>query len=141
VGGTDVLTRANYITVYSTLNPWYTGGPYGGYVNSLAMAATNPDVIYAGTETGVYKTTDGGATWTKTNHPVTYVLAVQVAPDDPDTLYAGTLVAGMSTSETGGATWRRKGLAGAGVNASAQHRWGRILGAKECRWGHHVCAS
>ena len=39
---------------------WTTEGPCGGYINSLAMAATNPDIIYAGTDSGLSKTVDGG---------------------------------------------------------------------------------
>ena len=58
---------------------WTTGGPYGGYINSMAMAP-NPDVIYAGTEGGVFKTIDGGDTWTVTGFPQIPVRAIQVAP-------------------------------------------------------------
>lgn len=62
---------------------WTSGGPPGGYINTLAMA-TNPDVIYAGTEFGVFKTVDGGDTWTKTNFPEIPVRVIQVAPENPD---------------------------------------------------------
>ena len=63
---------------------WTTGGPYGGYINNLAMA-TNPDVIYAGTKSGgVFKTVDGGDTWAKTGFPEIQVRVVQVVPENPE---------------------------------------------------------
>jgi len=104
--------------VTSSSASWTTGGPYGGYVNSLAMATANPDIIYAGTQSGVFKTADGGTTWTKTGFPETLVRVVQVAPDDPDIVYAGT-DDGIYKSENGGSTWTRKGLSGARVNTIA----------------------
>ena len=58
---------------------WSTGGPYGGYINCMALAP-NPDVIYAGTEGGVFKTVDGRDTWTVTAFHQIPVRAIQVAP-------------------------------------------------------------
>lgn len=96
---------------------WTSGGPYGGDINCLAMAA-NPDVIYAGTEAGVYKTADGGNNWTKTGFSEISVRVVDVAPDDSNRLYAGT-DDGIYRSEDGGTTWSQKRLSGARVNALA----------------------
>lgn len=104
--------------VTSSSDSWTTGGPYGGYINSLAMAGTNPDVIYAGTESGLFKTVDGGDTWTGTGFPNTLVRVVQVAPGNPNTVYAGT-DDGIYKSEDGGSIWTQKGLSGARVNAIA----------------------
>jgi photosystem II stability/assembly factor-like uncharacterized protein len=94
---------------------WTTGGPYGGYINRLAMAQTDPDVIYAGTDSGVFKTADGGETWTKTGFSDTPVWVVRVAPDSSDTVYAGS-DDGIYKSEDGGSTWSHSGLFGARVN-------------------------
>ncbi len=97
---------------------WNSGGPYGGYVNCMAMAATNPDIIYAGTDSGLFKTVDGGDTWTRTGFPELIVGVVQATPDNPDIIYAGT-DDGIYKSEDGGNTWTRKGLSEARVNAIA----------------------
>jgi len=97
---------------------WTTGGPYGGYVYSLAMAGSNPDIVYAGTSKGVFATLDGGSTWTKTGFPEILVRVVQVAPDNPNIVYAGT-DDGIYKIEDGGSTWTQKGLSGARVNAIA----------------------
>jgi len=97
---------------------WTGGGPYGGYVNSLAMDPLNPDVIYAGTESGVFKTVDAGATWTRTGFPPIRVRVVQVSPRDPNILYVGT-DDGVYRTTDGGVNWTRRGLDGARVNALA----------------------
>jgi len=98
---------------------WASGGPYGGYINSLAMSQTNPDILYAGTDYGVYKTTDGAATWTKTGFPQTKVLIVQVHFNNPDIVYAGTFQDGIYKSDDGGSTWTQKGMSGQNVNTIA----------------------
>ncbi len=97
---------------------WISGGPYGGYVNSLGMASTDPDTIYAAADGGMFKTTDGGVTWMRTGFPPILVRSVQVAPNDPSTVYAGT-DDGVYKSLNGGDTWTRSGLEGARVNALA----------------------
>ena len=94
---------------------WTSGGPYGGYIHSLAIAPTDPDIIYSATDNGIFKTTDGGAAWTKTGFPETLAIAVQVGPDNPNTVWAGT-DDGIYKSEDGGSTWTLKGLTGARVN-------------------------
>ena len=106
---------------------WTTGGPYADtYINTLAMAEGDPDIIYAGTVRGVFKTVDGGYAWTKINFPDIAVRSIAVAPDNPDIVYAGTTdhwpissEDGIYKSEDGGSTWTQKGLSGAQVNTIA----------------------
>jgi photosystem II stability/assembly factor-like uncharacterized protein len=107
---------------------WTTGGPYTDtYINTLAMAEGNPDIIYAGTVRGVFKTVDGGYTWTKINFPDIEVRAVAVVSDNPGIVYVGTDHGappvypedGIYKSEDGGSTWTQKGLSGARVNTIA----------------------
>ncbi|HEX3125804.1 MAG TPA: hypothetical protein VH394_00590 [Thermoanaerobaculia bacterium] len=43
---------------------WTPLGPEGGRVSGLAVAPDDPDVVYAGTKAGVFRSTDGGETWT-----------------------------------------------------------------------------
>jgi hypothetical protein len=97
---------------------WTRNGPYGGYVNGLAMAASNPDVVYAATSGGVYKSIDGAAHWTAVGLYGTGVLSIQVAPDDAGVVYVGT-ADGVYKSENGGGDWTKKGLDGLRVNTLA----------------------
>lgn len=87
------------------------GTLYAEGVTSLAVNPSNPDVLYAGTTAGVYKSTDGGESWFLSSQgmPESLVQALAIAPSDPDTLYAsiGVLptVAGVFRSTDGGETW------------------------------------
>ena len=63
--------------------------------------------VYAGTDSGVYKTVDKGAHWTHLPNPPNND-AIQSLSVDGDTLYAGTFL-GLAVSRNGGASWTRKG--------------------------------
>ena len=96
----------------------------------LSMDATNPDVLYAGfwqvyrTEWGLYsggedsglwKSTDGGRTWTKLNNNpglpkgIWGKVGVSVSPVDPNRVYAiiEAEEGGVFRSDDGGRTWER----------------------------------
>lgn len=85
---------------------WSSIGPTGGAVNDLAIHPTTPSTMYAGTEGGVFKSTDSGATWSPATSGITdpTVQHVAIDPTTPDTLYAGTN-GGVFKSINGGATW------------------------------------
>ena len=81
--------------------------PYTGanesFVYGVAIHPTNPDVLLAGTNTSVYRSTDRGATWTKTatqarNYRMRFSLA------DPDLVFAGGYSA-VYRSANGGVNW------------------------------------
>lgn len=75
--------------------PWITIGPgnIGGRIRSLIIHPANPSIMWVGgVAGGVWKTTDGGTSWS-TNTDYLANLAVNcmvMDPADPDTLYAGT---------------------------------------------------
>jgi photosystem II stability/assembly factor-like uncharacterized protein len=96
-------------------------------VGALAVAPSNPDVVYAGmgeTELrgniiqgdGVYKTTDAGKTWTPLGLEKTEAIArIRVHPTNPDIVYVAALgnpygpnsERGVFRSKDGGKTWER----------------------------------
>lgn len=90
-------------------------GDYSTGCSSIAVAATNPLVIYAGGEENryikVWKSVDGGSTWTDSTNNLDAlhssndcVNAVWVAPDDENFILVGTDDA-VCVSSDGGATW------------------------------------
>ena len=69
---------------------------------------TNPGTLYAGTfGVGVFKSTNGGASWTEASVGLTYpyVQALVIDPANPATLYAGTENRGVFKSTNAGASW------------------------------------
>ncbi len=99
-----------------------------GYVYTVAVDPNNPLTIYAGIETnfgavntkGVWKSLDGGGTWTAINNGLggqPAVRSVVVDPLDSNFVHLGTEV-GYFYSTSGGASWT---AANTGLpNASAQ---------------------
>jgi photosystem II stability/assembly factor-like uncharacterized protein len=79
------------------ISPDLTGGPYGGSgalvygtITTLAVAPSNHDVIYAGTDDArVWVTTNGGADWTDVSAglPTRWVTRVAVHPQDAAVAY------------------------------------------------------
>lgn len=90
-------------------------GLFGGEVRALDSAATNPSILYAGTGgAGVYKTTDGGATFTAVNTGFEFdglpvVEHVAVDPRDASVVYASLAALGtrptLYRTTDGGASW------------------------------------
>lgn len=76
-------------------------------IYSLDIAPSDPNVLYAGGETGgLWKTTDKGLNWTLTTAGILHNSfgAVAIHPTDPNTVYAATSGKVIKTSD-GGITW------------------------------------
>ena len=100
---------------------------------TMAMDPSHPDVVYAamwqmsrthwtfssgGPGSGIYKTTDGGATWTNLSHRpglpsgIFGKVGIAVAPSDPQVVYAliqadyKGQAGGLFRSDDGGQSWR-----------------------------------
>ena len=82
--------------------------PGGGIINVLAIDPATPTTLYAGTASGVFKSTDGGGSWRAVNAGLTalHVRALALDPATPTTLYAGTYGGGVCKSTDGGGSWR-----------------------------------
>ena len=98
-------------------NLWTTNGPYGGQIRSIAIDPASSATLYAGGYGGVYKSINGGSSWTAANTgfsynaaPHLFVNAVAVSRSIPSTLYAGELN-GVYKSIDAGASWSVAGVA------------------------------
>ena len=101
------------------------GGPPGAYVRAIAIDPRSPATLYAGTYGGggVYKSANGGTSWSAFNSGLTstYVQALAIDPSSPATLYVGIYGGGVFKSTNGGASWSaaNSGLTNLSVNALA----------------------
>jgi photosystem II stability/assembly factor-like uncharacterized protein len=98
-----------------------------GAVGAIAVSPTNPDIIYIGTGEpqlrdcvswgdGVYKTVDGGDTWTNIGLKETrHIARVRIHPENPDLVYVAAIGnpfgpskdRGIYRSKDGGKTWKQ----------------------------------
>lgn len=96
---------------------WYYGGT-SGRVTSLAIDPANPKILYmGGAEGGVWKSVDGGATWSPLTDTQASLAVGSIAldPSNPNTVYVGTgeenfsgdsyYGAGILKSTDGGLSW------------------------------------
>lgn len=72
-----------------------------GVIGSLTVDPSDPETVYAGTPRGLFKTTDGGETWTLIS-PAAQADVLAIADD---AIYARFLARGLVRSTDGGETW------------------------------------
>jgi photosystem II stability/assembly factor-like uncharacterized protein len=102
-------------------------GFFGGSIGDVAVAASDPNVIYAGTGEatvrgnvsegdGMWRSTDAGKTWKRAGLPDSrHITRIRVHPRNPDLVYAAVLghlfghnaERGVYRSSDGGGTWKR----------------------------------
>ncbi len=123
----------------SSFVPWSRGGGIGR-VNCMAFHPTLPNTFWVGTPVGgVWKTTDGGLTWSTTtdNLPVLGISDIAIDYSNPMIIYlatgdgetaianpASTKSVGILKSTDGGVTYNPTGLS---INILAQKLTNRIL--------------
>jgi photosystem II stability/assembly factor-like uncharacterized protein len=80
----------------------------------IQLHPKNPDIIYVATNDYIYKTRDGGQTWTNLSHGMSHsrVISMAIDPTYPATVYAGTKGDAVYKSYDGGQRWvsQRAGL-------------------------------
>ena len=89
-------------TLWAGSGKWTSIGPFGGTIQALAIDPHNSTTLYAGTSSGVFKSTDGGASWDNVNSALN-VFSIVIDPRIPSTLYASSF--GVFKSIDGGANW------------------------------------
>lgn len=84
------------------------------YTQSLALDRARSGHLLAGTEKGIYRSTDAGQSWQRVQPTSATVNHVVQSPHDSQTYLAATQADGAWLSEDGGATWRQVHPAEAG---------------------------
>jgi photosystem II stability/assembly factor-like uncharacterized protein len=81
----------------------------GQAVRALALAPSNPDVVVAGTLTGIYRSTDAGRSWSRISPlgdpEIKNLDSVAIDALDPQTIYGGTWHLPWKTTD-GGRSWK-----------------------------------
>ena len=117
--GAAVLLSRDGGASFGRLGP----GPGGYYCSAFAADPLQANVLYAGTNVGLFATLDGGATWNRISAaidgPCPTVSTVAVDPHDEKSILVGFFQSGQGpldapipcgaayASDDGGATWRQ----------------------------------
>lgn len=81
-------------------------GPQGGGVSDLAWHPTDSNIVYAATNGGIYRSTDGGDHWQLAHDRMNETpRALAVHPSQPDRVFAAGLNSRVLASTDAGATW------------------------------------
>jgi photosystem II stability/assembly factor-like uncharacterized protein len=76
--------------------------------HAVHVHPTDPNVVFAGTGDGVYRSTDRGKSFQRTNFPdKVQIWSFLVDASDPKLVYAGASPIGVYRSEDTGETWRK----------------------------------
>ncbi len=91
-------------------------------VNAIEIDHTNPDVVYAGTTKGLFRTANKGETWERVGQamPEAFISSIVLHPNDPSVLYVGG-PGGVWKSTDAGKSWaaNNTGLATLNIRALA----------------------
>ena len=104
--GTDSGIYGNRLHMSGRIE-WVTnGGLAGRIVFALAVSPSSSSTVYAGTDAGLYKSIDGGLSWSPVTNGLTAsaFYALYFDPANPSTVYAGT-DNGVLKSADGGTSW------------------------------------
>jgi photosystem II stability/assembly factor-like uncharacterized protein len=121
----DEFQRLRQVLDVKQEGDWYNYGPIdiaprdgikrdAGRVNHVAFHPTDPDILYVSClQSGLFKTTDGGTSWTPiTDNMTDYVYVALVDPVDPKTVIIGTNL-GVKRSSNDGKRWKSSNLTAA----------------------------
>jgi photosystem II stability/assembly factor-like uncharacterized protein len=104
--GQSITTTAYLPLVSHNQSSWI--GPNGGYITSIAIDPSNPQLVYtASWGTGVFKSQDGGQNWLPSNRGLgsLFINSLAIDPIQPATIYAGTYRNQLYKSIDSGNTW------------------------------------
>ena len=120
VDGAATWTNDNY-GLRGAISPFISFPSPGA--SALVIHPTQTSTVYAATVAGVFKSTNGGRTWSAMNNglPAGSVGHLVMDPSTPATLYAtaGSFINSVYKTTDGGATWnlRSNGLISSGINS------------------------
>lgn len=129
----SILYVGTYKTLYKSVNAGTTWTPLtlltttSADINEVAINPQNGNELYVASSYsgsgGIYKTTDGGSSWTQLNSALTYAYSVALSPLNSKNVfvygYGNNLSSSMFVSADGGGTWTGGGYGGGGSGGFA----------------------
>ena len=90
------------------------GLPGEPQVRALLLKPDNPEVVFAGTQDGVYRSLDRGASWQRLPDPAggREVWSLAAHPSDANIIFAGYEPCAIARSQDGGETWQEMDTGG-----------------------------
>ncbi|MEM9304294.1 MAG: hypothetical protein AAGE01_19440 [Pseudomonadota bacterium] len=87
-------------------NEWESrrAGLFGGRLIALKVDPQNPDILFVNSDDGVFRSTDEGATWARTDSSYGVARDIDIDPTDGQKLFVGTN-SGVRRSLDGGLSW------------------------------------
>ena len=78
-------------------------------VRAIAVNPSNSDILYAGTEKGIFRSDNAAESWHRLSSPMdeSEVWAITIDRKTPNTLYAGTCPSALFKSTDGGTNWEQ----------------------------------
>jgi photosystem II stability/assembly factor-like uncharacterized protein len=88
----SVLYVATDSGIYKYNGSWSTSGLEGRYVTTLAIHPSNANLLYAGTTSGAFVSTNGGLSWEPGPDELEgiWVRSIRIDPNNPDIVYFTT---------------------------------------------------
>lgn len=103
---TTIYSESGGVAKSTDAGATWTRSAFLGLVYSLAIDPQTPTTLYAGTHNnGIFRSTNGGATWSTVNGTARVVQGLAIDPLTPSTLYAGSISDGVLKSTDAGASW------------------------------------
>jgi photosystem II stability/assembly factor-like uncharacterized protein len=100
-----ILIALVSLPAFAGENRWTLNGPSGGNVSKFAFDPSNASIVYAASDNGVFRSTDGGQHWTGAAVTLgTSMFDIAVASADRQKVFASS-VFGLYKSSDGGGTW------------------------------------
>ena len=83
--------------------------PLNSRIQALVVHPTEPHTVFAGGDTGLFVSQNGGAQWERIGAPgnVPTIWSLAIDPVEPHRLFAGTRPAGVYRSRDGGLRWEK----------------------------------
>ncbi len=110
--GIEVIQSLNGGASWSMPHPVFTAGANADFIGDVELAPSNPDIAYVGrTVTGVWKTSNGGSTYSQLVTSPPFIRAIGVDPTDANVVFVSggtTNGTGIYKTTDGGLTWQQK---------------------------------